>query len=395
MATQTQSPNPSPESRSLFFIAGEASGDAHAADVIRALKARAPDVHCLGAGGPKMRDAGMELLLDLTEHAVLGLVEVLRNYCKFRRFFYQLLDVVASRRPDAVVLVDYPGFNLRFVKALRRRFAGGAYRPRVIYYISPQLWAWAERRVRVVEHGVDLLLSIFPFEKAWYAQRAPGLRVEFVGHPLATRHAHVNSELRTPQPETVLALLPGSREREIRAHWPILKEAVRRILEKERVRVVVLAASDRIEALLKDDGADRFEISRDVVETLSRATVSITASGTATLECAFFGVPTIVIYQVAWPTYLVGRMLVKVDHLAMPNVLAGETVFPEFIQHRATPAAIAQEALDLLTNKTRRAAMKAKLSAIVEGLGGPGASERAAELIVAEMQTPAGPSGSS
>jgi lipid-A-disaccharide synthase len=377
--------SPPAESRSIFFIAGEASGDAHAADVITAIKVRAPDVHCFGAGGPKMRGAGMELALDLTEHAVLGLVEVLRNYFKFRRFFHQMLDLVAERKPAAVVLVDYPGFNLRFAKALRRRFRDGAYRPRVIYYISPQVWAWAERRVRLIERCVNLVISIFPFEKAWYAKRAPQLRVEFAGHPMISRFAGKRVGNPEPRVESVVALLPGSREREVRAHWPILRDAVQNVLRTTKARIVVLAATDRIESFLREHGAAEFEISRHGVETLNRATVAIAASGTATLECAYFGVPTVVIYKVAWPTYLVGRMLVKVSHLAMPNVLAGETIYPEFIQHHARPGAIAESALALLQDEARRQRMKIKLAEVIASLGGEGASERAADLVLGEV----------
>jgi lipid-A-disaccharide synthase len=373
------------EPRSIFFIAGEASGDAHAADVIRTIKARAPDVHCLGAGGPKMRDAGMELALDLTEHAVLGFVEVLRNYFKFRRFFFQMLDLVAERKPNAVVLVDSPGFNLRFAKALRQRFKSGDYRPKVIYYISPQVWAWAERRVRLIERCVNLLISIFPFEKAWYAQRAPNLRVEFVGHPMVSRFAQARSGIQNQESEITLALLPGSREREVRAHWPILRDAVQGVLLNTKARIVVLAASDRTEALLREHGAGLFEISRNGIETLNRATAAIAASGTATLECAYFGVPTVVIYKVAWPTYLLGRMLVKVNHLAMPNVLAGEAVYPEFIQHHARADAIAKATLGLLEDEQRRRRMKLRLAEIIASLGGEGASERAAELVLGEI----------
>lgn len=371
--------------RSLFFLAGEGSGDAHAADVIRAIKAKSPDVHCFGAGGPKMQTAGMELVLDLTEHAVVGLVEVLQNYKKFRQFFHQMLDLVAQRKPDVVVLVDYPAFNLRFAKALRKRFATGGYRPRVIYYICPQVWAWAERRVKVIERCVDLMISIFPFEKDWFQKRAPNLRVEFVGHPMITRYAGTNIESGESEEETVLALLPGSREREVRAHWPIIREAVQEVLRKRTAKVVALAASDRAENLIRELGADSFEISRDLVATLTRATASIAASGTATLECAYFGVPTVVIYKVAWPTYVVGRFLVTVNHLAMPNVLAKRTVFPEFIQHHARPDLIALSVLDLLKSAARRQRIKSDLRQIIDSLGDPGASERAAELVLREI----------
>ena len=170
-------------SRSLLFIAGEASGDAHAAEVIKCLRAQVPGWEVFGAGGPKMKAAGMESLLDLTEHAVVGLVEVLKNYATFRRIFNGLLAEVKRRKPDAVVLVDFPGFNLRFAKAVKQRHP----QTKVIYYISPQLWAWHAGRAKQIERDVDLMLCIFPFEKDWYAKHAPRLKVEFVGHPFADR----------------------------------------------------------------------------------------------------------------------------------------------------------------------------------------------------------------
>ena len=167
--------------RSIMFIAGEASGDAHAAELIKALRAQAPDVRIFGAGGPKMKAAGMELLLDLTEHAVVGLIEVLKNYGKFRRIFWDLVREAENRKPDAVVLVDFPGFNLRFAAQMKKRGI------KVIYYISPQLWAWHANRAKQIERDVDLMLTIFPFERDWYAKHARKLRVEFVGHPFAER----------------------------------------------------------------------------------------------------------------------------------------------------------------------------------------------------------------
>lgn len=366
-----------------MFIAGEASGDNHAAHLIEGIRAKDPGVHCFGAGGPKMAAAGMELILDLTEHAVLGLVEVLRNYFKFRRFFYQMLRVVEERKPDVVVLVDYPGFNLRFAKALRRRFGDSPDRPKVVYYIAPQVWAWAEGRVKLIARCVDLLVSIFPFEKAWFAQRAPGLRVEFVGHPIMDGHASLPKQSPPSTDRPILVLLPGSRRREVRLHWPILKKAAELIAARMPVSVTVVATTDAIEAMIRENGIGDFQISRDMTGMLSRATVAIAASGTATLECAYFGVPTVVIYKVAWPTYVAGRMLIKVKYLAMPNLLAQQAVFPEFIQRRARAEWIAEEAVNLISDHSRRRAIKETLARAIATLGSAGATTRAVDLIIA------------
>lgn len=355
----------------LMFVAGEASGDAHAAAVIAELRRQAPDVAVWGAGGPRMAAAGMELVLDLTEHAVVGLVEVLKNYTKFRRFLYQLVALAERRRPAAVVLVDFPGFNLRLATALRARGL------RVIYYISPQLWAWHAGRARRIERDVDLMLTIFPFEKDWYRRHASRLTVEFVGHPLLDRASAGGTASRQPR---LVLLLPGSREREVARHFPVMAKVVDLLPECEFVAV---AASPAL--------ADRMRHPRVRVEVgeapnwMRRAALAITASGTATMECAIHGCPMVVIYRVNWLTYVVGRAVVRVNWLAMPNVLANREIVPEFIQHRARPAVIAETARRLLTDRERRERMQRDLARVVAELGGPGASARAAQTMLARI----------
>ncbi len=345
--------------REIMVIAGEASGDAHAAAVIKQLPA---DVKVFGAGGPKMKAAGMEVLLDLTEHAVVGLVEVLKNYRKFKRIFDQLVAEAERRRPAAVVLVDFPGFNLRFAAQMKRRGI------KVIYYISPQLWAWHASRAQQIERDVDLMLTIFPFEKDWYAKHAPRLKVEFVGHPLAEQEQ--KSEVRS---QKSVLLLPGSRVKEVEKLWPVMCAVVEALPEME---FVAAAADERTAALMRHPRV-RVEVGT-ARDWMRRAALAITASGTATMECAFAGCPLVVVYKVNWLTYLVGRAVVQVNWLAMPNVIAGRSIVPEFIQHQARPAQITKAVRDLLrdTGPQRR-----ELAAVVTGLGGPGCSARAAKLI--------------
>jgi lipid-A-disaccharide synthase len=352
----------------VMFIAGEASGDANAAPIVAALRGRA---EVFGAGGKKMKAAGMELLLDLTEHAVVGLVEVLKNYGKFKRIFDELLAEVERRKPAAVVLVDFPGFNLRFAKAVRQRFLA----TKIIYYISPQLWAWHASRVKQIERAVDLMLTIFPFEKAWYAEHAPKLRVEFVGHPLAERIQETGDR----RQELVL-LLPGSREREVAKLWPILSKVVDLMPGTE---FIAAAVSGPTAAMMKHP---RVEVQvGHAHEWMQRAMLAITASGTATMECTFFGCPMIVIYKVNWLTYLIGRAVVTVDWLGMPNVIAGRQIVPEFVQHEAQPETIATVATELLRDVPKRDAMRRELAAVAESLAGAKAGQSAAELIVKEI----------
>jgi lipid-A-disaccharide synthase len=358
-----------------MFIAGEASGDAHAAELIKALRAQPPDVNIFGAGGPKMKAAGMELLLDLTEHAVVGLVEVLKNYGKFHRIFWDLVREAEKRKPDAVVLVDFPGFNLRFAAQMKKRGI------KVIYYISPQLWAWHANRAKQIERDVDLMLAIFPFEKDWYAKHAPKLRVEFVGHPFAERIQ--NSEVRSQKSENLVLLLPGSREREVAKIFPIMARVVD--LMPADLKFVAAAVNAQSAAMMKHPEVT-VEIG-NAHDLMQRAALAITASGTATMECAFFGCPMIVVYKVNWLTYLIGRMVVTVNWLAMPNVIAGRGIVPEFIQYAAKPNMIARQALELLQDAYRRETMRHELAAVVDSLGGRGASDRTAQIVLGEIAT--------
>ncbi|HUK83649.1 MAG TPA: lipid-A-disaccharide synthase [Verrucomicrobiae bacterium] len=368
--------------RKLMFIVGEASADTHAAELIKAFRTKAPYVEIFGAGGPKMKAAGMELLLDLTEHAVVGLVEVLKNYGKFRRIFWRLVREAEQRRPDAVVLVDFPGFNLRFAAQMKKRGI------KVIYYISPQLWAWHAGRARQIERDVELMLTIFPFEKDWYAKHAPELRVEFVGHPFAERMRDGGGRMK--REERLVLLLPGSREREVTKIWPIMTRIVEQM--PSDVTFVAATVNEQMAAMAKHPRVT-VEVSK-AHELMRRAALAITASGTATMECAFYGCPMIVVYKVNWLTYLVGRAVVTINWLAMPNVIAGRGIVPEFIQHDAKPERIAAVARELLINDSMRETMRGDLAEVVASLGGAGASERAANSILAAIST-ASPKSSS
>ena len=356
-----------------MFIAGEASGDAHAAALIAALREREPGLQVFGAGGVKMQAAGMELVLDLTEHAVVGIVGVLKKYREFRRMFFELVRLAEEREPDAVVLVDYPGFNLRFAKQMKQRGI------KVIYYISPQLWAWHASRSKQIERDVALMLTIFPFEKDWYAKHAPKLHAEFAGNPMAERFAD-NLESRIRNPKLVL-LLPGSRVEEVERIFPVMKDVVNQM--PGDIEFVAAAVDERTAAMMRHPQV-RVEVGSSQ-RWMGEAALAITASGTATMECAFLGCLMVVVYKVNWLTYLVGRLLVRVSWLAMPNVIANRTIVPEFIQHDAQPERIAAAAGELLRDAEKRATMQRELAAVVRSLGGRGAGGRAADLILKEI----------
>jgi lipid-A-disaccharide synthase len=403
-----------------MLIAGEASGDLLAAELVGELRARVlqdsseptDDVqplrtelspHFFGAGGPRMRAAGVELAFDLTQHSVIGLFEVFKKYFQFRRIFKQLLKLAIERQPDVIIGVDYGGFNLRFGRAIKNyvrkhRTEFVPWNPKLVQFVSPQVWASRPGRAGTLAENYDLLLSIFPFEKEWYAKRAPKLRVEFVGHPMVGRFSMVGTRSTASQITSVekkngdavervptILLLPGSRVDEVRRHWPVVTgafELLRRELPGLRGKIVlpndILAQSAKSFSLPMG-----LEIQvGGLASALTEADLTITKSGTITMECAIFGVPAVVFYKTSWPTYFIAKQIVRVRHLAMPNLLAGEELFPEFIQHAATPENIARAALELLNNPARRDVVQAKLAKIVASLGGPGATARAAEAIV-------------
>ncbi|HUS37507.1 MAG TPA: lipid-A-disaccharide synthase [Verrucomicrobiae bacterium] len=366
----------------FMIIAGEASGDTLGAELVKALQ-RIPKcerAEFFGAGGPKLADAGVELAFDLAAHAVVGIWEVLKNYGKFKGFFEHLLKLALERKPDVVILIDYPGFNLRFVKALRERSAVKNWRPRIVYYVSPQIWAWHESRVHQIARDVDLMLAIFPFEKDWYRERAPNFRVEFVGHPLVDRYAghNFNGDAR----DEVL-LLPGSRVRELKKHLPVMIEALQQMRRTEKFVCRMVLPSESLRSLAQEIAPlDNIEVQiGGLADALLKARVAIASSGTVTMECAYFRVPTVVLYRTSWSTHALGRRFIKVKYLAMPNLLAGERVYPEFIQDEASGANLARTALELMKDEKRRATIKTKLNAVIASLGETGASDRAARYV--------------
>ena len=381
--------------KKFMLIAGEASGDLLAAELVMtlreapALKAAVFPPEFFGAGGEWMEAAGVELAFDLTQHAVIGMSDVLKNYLKFRRLFNQLFTLAIERQPDVIVCVDFSGFNRRFAHAIkqyvRSRGSFCNWNPKIVQYVSPQVWASRPERAYQLAEDLDLLLSIFPFEKDWYAARVPKLRVEFVGHPMVERFDNVERKgVAAP-----LLLLPGSRKAELERHLPVMLAALK-LLKNDAPNIAarMVLPDAALAELAKQLGAPAdLEIQiGDLPAALVGADVAIASTGTVTMECAFFGVPTVALYKTSWLTYQIGRRIVTVKHLAMPNLLAGEEIFPEFIQGAATPQAIANTAFDLLCDEMKRGQIKAKLAEVVAGLGGLGANQRAADAILGLLQ---------
>jgi len=364
----------------VYLVAGEASGDRLAADLLRELK-KNPKLKAYGVGGPMLKAAGQEQSLNLAKHAVVGLTDVLKNLPKFLKIFREVKHEIAEVNPDVVILVDYPGFNLRLAKALH----GQRNAPAIVYYVSPQVWAWKAGRAKLMERILDRLLVIFPFEVDWFAKHAPKLKTKWVGHPLADRWIAQAKE--GPKDEIpCVALLPGSRAKEIAKHWPVLLQTAQRIVrEQKNVTFMTLATDHEMRQKLEEEWARQpmSGVSLDILAgqsltQLTRCSLAIVASGTATLECAMAGLPMLVIYKTSWLTYWLGRFLIQLPYLSMVNVLAGEKVVPEFLQGAMEPERLAKAALQILRNPKGAEAMAGRIRDVAKKLGGPGAATRAA-----------------
>src|ERR1051326_8137157 len=369
----------------IYFVAGEASGDTHGAALMQSLRGLAPECEFHGRGGPRMRAIagdGFENWIDAA--AVVGLWEVVKHYRYFRKEFAHALEEIATIKPDAVVLIDYPGFNLRLASTVRSR----APQAKIIYYISPQVWAWNRGRIVQMARYLDVMLCIFPFEAELY--NASGLRTIFVGHPMIENLAKRRTgEARDPN---LVGLFPGSRSREVKKILPVLLAAAAEIVARRpSSRFEIAAASDALAAQIESGlhvspHRDRIRVViGDSSGTMQRAFSGIVASGTAPLESAFFRMPFVLVYKVSWPTYLAVRLMIRTRFIGMPNVLADREIVPEFLQHEARPQPIAEEVLHLMDDSERRAKMIGDFDAVIASLGETGASEKAARAILEEL----------
>ena len=368
-----------------MIVAGEPSGDAHAAALVAALREHG-DFDLFGATGPLMRAAGVETVVNSDELAIMGILEVGRVLPKFISAFRELKTAALERSPDAVVLVDWPEFNLRLARALHRRGL------KVIYYISPQLWAWRPRRVDRIKRDVDLLLSILPFEAEWYKARRVD-HVEFVGHPLSgevkSRYGREEfcrrNDLDPARP--IVSFLPGSRVKELHRILPPMLDAIEQ-LRKARPEiqpVIVVAPSRSIaetqEIVNRHGVRDVKLIAHQTREALAASNAAAVASGTATLEAALLETPMVIVYKespVNWHT--LGR-LITVSHFGLVNLVAGQEIAKELIQNQLTSENLASKLSELLEPETNKR-MRETLRDVAPKLGAPGASQRAAQLIL-------------
>lgn len=376
-----------PKPLQLLISCGEASGDLYAAELLKALADKHPAVSAFGLAGSHSEAAGMELSVRLEEVSVIGLVEVVQKLPAISGAMKRLCAAAESRRPDLAILIDFSGFNLRLARRLK------AIGIPVVYYVSPQVWAWRRGRVRAIRECVDEMLVILPFEKEFYERE--GVNVRYVGHPLVDlARTSMNREaffdrLGLDPNRRLLIMLPGSRRREIELHLPILREAVAELSrESEELQFVVSRAPTISPDLLSEHlGATRERVrilEGPVYDGLAHADAAVVASGTATVEAALSETPMVVVYRAGRATYFLGKPFVKVPFFSMVNLVAERELVPELIQDAMTPANIVEHVLRLL-NEEQAEAMREGLRGVKRKLGGGGGSARAAEAVLSRF----------
>lgn len=372
---------PAMEPKSIVMVAGEPSGDLHAAHLIHALQAKYGPIFVCGMGGRAMRAAGARVIIDADQVAVVGITEVLAKANQVLKAMGGLKRLLAGLKPELLVLIDFPDFNLHLAAIAKRMGIP------VLYYISPQLWAWRAGRVKKIKKRVDHMAVILPFEKQFYeTHRVP---VTFVGHPLmdsATGRVPLRGEAAELPSDLMVGLLPGSRDREVASLLPVMLQAARQINQRmASARFIVSSAASidpaSIQAIAQKSGVAQLEISHEPVSQIfPRCHLAVVASGTVTLEAAICGTPMIITYRVSPLSYWLGRALIRVDHIGLVNLIAEDRIVPELVQHQVTPEAISEAACDILGDVQRYNAVCRNLRFVRERLGSPGASEKVAEI---------------
>lgn len=373
-------------SNKIFIIAGEPSGDHHGALLMFQLKKQNPNITFSGIGGDKMEAEGLKSLFALDQLSVMGFIEVIKHLKFFRTVEETVLTQIQQNPPDRIILIDYPGFNLRITKKIKKICSIP-----ITYYISPQLWAWKSGRIKIIRKYIDQLLVIFPFEKDWYERR--DVKVEFVGHPMLdvwkkSNHEELCESLRLDSQKPILTLYPGSRKMEIHNHLDLFIKTAIQLRDKIPDLQIIIGAVQGFETLIPDNVQipDFIRLEKENSKrTLEVASVALVASGTSTVEAAIFGTPMVVVYKLNPLSWLLTRLFVKVKFAGMVNILAGKKIVPELLQSDATVAQLFSFSHRFFTDQSYLENVKRELNSVKESLGGSGASLRAAKAILSQM----------
>lgn len=367
----------------VMIIAGEASGDLYGAGVVRELKQKEPESVFFGIGGDKLQAAGMELIYHIREISVMGFLEVLQHLPLLKSMERTLSVLLKVKKPDILLLIDYPGFNLRFAKIAHEQ------RIRILYYISPQVWAWNPGRLKKMKKLINKMFVVLPFEEKIY-QKA-GIAVEFVGHPLLEIFTEPQSKKEFCKryglnvEKFILGLFPGSRKQELESIFPAMLGAARILYKHLGVQIVVGVSSvlniEFVKSFLHDDFPVQL-IQNATYDVMKNVDLAIVTSGTATLETAYYQTPMIVVYKTSWLSYLIGRILVQIKNIGLVNIVAGEQIVPELLQSNVNPQNLASEALRILEDEKLRQEISQRLLIVRDRLGTKGASNRVAEAIL-------------
>ena len=369
--------------KKIFIIAGEPSGDLHGAKLIKSLRGCEPNSSFIGHGGDAMKTAGMEIIEHVDSLSIMGFFEVLKHLPRMLKIMNNTIEAIAHLKPDRIILIDYPGFNLRLAK--RIRFLNIP----ITYFILPQAWAWKEKRVEKIKKLIDQCISIFPFETEWF--KSKGVKVSYFGHPFMDVQ-HVNESTKSffgrhglNNQHPILTLLPGSRQQEVNYHWPLFIDTVERIKHSIPELQIVVAKSSNV--VFKEIPID-YKFEEDAQKAILAGTAALVCSGTATLECAIETVPMVVCYKLNPISWKIAKLLTKIKYTAIVNLIANERVVPECIQDEMNPGNLSEQLLPLLdTTSNLRSRMISDLEGVKRELGNPGVYERAAESILERMNS--------
>jgi lipid-A-disaccharide synthase len=362
-----------------LIIAGEASGDLYGGQLAASLLARDPSLQLAGMGSERMADAGVHLLYDARSVSVVGVFEVASKLKHLRRAFHLLKEWALREKPDFAVLIDFPDFNFRMARTLKKL------QTKIYYFISPQIWAWRKNRIHFLKQHVDLMITILPFEKQLY--EAAGVSVMYVGHPLAQM---VREEVQQQPPfergsKPLIGLMPGSRDTEVRRHLPLLLSTVELIRRKQEVSAILIWPSSLPATHIPVPPTIQV-VHENRYAAMKACDLMLVASGTSTLECAILGVPMLIVYRIGGFSWQLGKALVRVPYYGLVNWIAQKKVVPEYIQKHMNPELLAADAMELLTTESKREEMRSNLAQITDSLGPDGAIERAVDAILERVQ---------